>query len=117
MDLKKSKGIRKDKEFRYVYQRGKSFANKYLVIYIMKNKSKENRFGISVSKKIGKAIVRNKVKRRIREAYRLNIDEYLNGESYDIIFIARNPSKDCSYKDIEKSVINLVKKAGLELYK
>ncbi|MFI3210854.1 MAG: ribonuclease P protein component [Peptostreptococcaceae bacterium] len=113
MDFKNSKGLRKDKEFRKVYQRGKSFANKYLVIYIMKNNLDDNRLGISVSKKIGKAIIRNKVKRRIREAYRLHIDEKLTINGYDIIFIARKPSSDCSYTDIEKSVISLFKKSNL----
>lgn len=113
MDFKNSKGLRKDKEFRKVYQRGKSFANKYLVIYIMKNNLDDNRLGISVSKKIGKAIIRNKVKRRIREAYRLNIDEKLTINGYDVIFIARKPSNDCSYLDIEKSVLSLCKKSNL----
>ena len=57
MDFKNTKGIKKDSDFRKVYKHGKSFANKYLVMYILDNKSDFNRVGISVSKKVGKANV------------------------------------------------------------
>ena len=75
MDLKNTKGIKKDSDFRIVYKHGKSFANKYLVMYILDNKSDFSRVGFSVSKKVGKATVRNKVRRRIREGFRLIGDE------------------------------------------
>ncbi len=112
MDFKNTKGIRKDSDFRKVYKHGKSFANKYLVMYILDNKSDFNRVGFSVSKKVGKATVRNKVKRRIRECFRLNCDGRMK-KGYDLVFIARVSSKDTEYEDIEKSVKNLVKKAKL----
>ena len=115
MDLKNTKGIKKDSDFRKVYKHGKSFANKYLVMYILNNKSDFNRVGFSVSKKVGKANIRNKVKRRIRESFRLNCDEYIE-TGYDLVFIARIASKDTNYNDIEKSVINLVKKSKLLKY-
>lgn len=112
MDFKNTKGIRKDSDFRKVYKHGKSFANKYLVMYILDNKSDFNRVGFSVSKKVGKATVRNKVRRRIRECFRLNLDGHIK-KGYDLVFIARVASKDAEYEDIEKSVKNLVKKAKL----
>lgn len=112
MDFKVTKGLKKDKDFRTVYNRGKSFSNKYLVIYVMKNNLDESRVGISVSKKVGKANVRNKVKRRIRESYRLLVDEKIK-TGYDIVFIARIPSSTCEYKDIEKSVTYLCKKLNV----
>ncbi|MGL4912601.1 MAG: ribonuclease P protein component [Romboutsia sp.] len=114
MDFNKTKGLKKDSDFRKVYKHGKSFANKHLVMYILENKSDCSRVGISVSKKVGKAITRNKVRRRIREAYRLNIDENVKN-GYDIVFIARVASKDVEYKDIEKSINHLTKKASIKL--
>lgn len=114
MDFKKTKGLIKDSDFRNVYRHGKSFSTKYLVMYIFDNKSETTRLGISVSKKVGKAIIRNKIKRRVRESYRLNVDENIKS-GYDIVFIARIASKDADYKDIEKSIKYLVKKSNLKL--
>ncbi|WP_195940992.1 ribonuclease P protein component [Romboutsia sp. 1001713B170131_170501_G6] len=114
MDFKKTKGLKKDSDFRKVYKHGKSFATKYLVMYVLDNKSDDTKLGISVSKKVGKAIVRNKIRRRIRESYRLNVDENVKS-GYDIVFIARIASNQAEYKDIEKSVKYLVKKANLRL--
>ena len=86
--------------------------SKSLVMYILDNKSDSTRVGISVSKKVGNAINRNKVRRRIRESYRLNVDANVK-YGYDIVFIARVAIKEADYKDIEKSMSNLIKKAGL----
>lgn len=114
MDFNRTKGLKKDSDFRKVYKHGKSFANKYLVIYILKNKSDYSRVGISVSKKVGKAITRNRVRRLIKEAYRLNIDEKIK-PGYDIVFIARVSSKDTTFKDIDKSIKNLVKRTDISI--
>ena len=112
MDFNRTKGLKKDCDFRKVYKHGKSFANRYLVMYILENKSDSSRIGISVSKKVGNAITRNKIRRRIKEAYRLNIDENVKC-GYDIIFIARVSCNEAEYKDIEKAITHLVKKSNL----
>ena len=112
MDFNKTKGLKKDSDFRKVYKHGKSIANRYLVMYILKNKSDSSRVGISISKKVGKAITRNRIRRLIKEVYRLDIDSRVK-EGYDIVFIARMPSKDATFKDIEKSINNLAKKADI----
>ena len=112
MDFKVTKGLKKDSDFRKDYKYGKSVANKYLVMYILNNKLEYSRLGISVSKKVGNATVRNKVKRRIREAYRNLIDENVKS-GYDIVFIARVSSEDVDYKAIEKSVLFLSKKSNI----
>ena len=113
MDFNNTKGLKKDSDFRKVYKHGKSFANKYLVMYILDNKSDHSRIGISISKKVGNAVIRNKLRRRIKECYRLNGDENVK-DGFDIIFIARVASKECEYKDIEKSIKYLMKKSGMQ---
>lgn len=112
MDFNRTHGLKKDFDFRKVYKHGKSFANRHLVMYILNNKSENSRIGISVSKKVGKAIIRNKVRRRIKEAYRLNIDEKIKN-GYDIVFIARVAIKDADYSDIEKSMKHLIRKSDM----
>ncbi|CCY48975.1 Ribonuclease P protein component [Peptostreptococcus anaerobius] len=112
MHFNNTDGIKKDPEFRRIYRSGKSMADRNLVVYKMKNKKEKSRIGISISKKVGKAHVRNKLRRYIKEAYRLNIDPYVKG-GYDYIFIARVNSSDASYHDIEKSIKYLAKKAKM----
>ena len=110
--------IKKNQDFRVVYRRGKSFSNDLLVMYIYNNRRNRddngliyNRVGISVSKKVGKSVVRSRVKRIIGENYRLKEDNLKKG--YDIVFIARNKINDKTYWNVEKAMINLFKKAGL----
>ncbi|MCY6958208.1 MULTISPECIES: ribonuclease P protein component [Clostridium] len=113
--MKKEERIRKNLEFRRVYKRGKSYSNQLLVLYIYKNykNANINRVGISVSKKVGNSVVRSRVKRLISEGYRLNCNDLKTG--YDLVFIARNTSKDKTYQEVEKSIIKLLRKAGLQV--
>ncbi|CDI48130.1 ribonuclease P protein component [Clostridium tetani] len=108
--MKKFK-LTQNQEFRVVYRRGKSYSNELLVLYLYKTKNDYSRLGISVSKKVGKSVVRNRVKRLIKESYRLNCHKIKKG--YDLIFIARTSSSDKNHTSIENSLMNLVKKAGL----
>ncbi|MBP2033991.1 ribonuclease P protein component [Clostridium algifaecis] len=103
--------LKKNAEFRAVYRRGKSFSNKLLVLYIYRNRKSLNRMGISVSKKVGKSVTRNRIKRLIKESFRLNCDNLKVG--YDLVFIARKSSNNKTYCDINNSVKFLLKKAGL----
>ena len=98
----------KNKDFQEVYKNGKSYANKYLVMYVLKNNTEENRLGISVSKKVGNSVVRHRITRLIRESYRLNKEEFQTG--YDIVVIARTTSKDKNYQEIESALLHLGKK-------
>jgi len=107
----KEEKIRKNAEFRAVYRRGKSFSNNLLVLYVFRNNKGTNRIGISVSKKVGKSVIRSRVKRLISESYRLS-KAYIK-ISYDFVVIARNPANDKSYEEINKALKNLFKKAGL----
>ena len=80
--------IKNDYEFRRVYKKGKSFVNAAVIIYILKNKKKINRIGITTSKKIGNAVLRNRARRIIRAAFSQYEDKLQVG--YDIIFVARS---------------------------
>ncbi|WP_138204212.1 ribonuclease P protein component [Haloimpatiens lingqiaonensis] len=110
----KLESLRKNVEFKTVYKRGKSFSNNLLVLYKYKNKKNDNtnRLGISVSKKVGNSVVRSRVKRLIKECYRLNQQNF-NVENFDLVIIARTSCKDRTYKEVEKALINIIKKAGL----
>ncbi|MBS5928067.1 MAG: ribonuclease P protein component [Clostridium sp.] len=110
--------LKKNLEFRFIYRRGKSFANSLLVLYVLKNKMNKdregnlyNKVGISVSKKVGNSVIRSRSKRLIYENYRFK-DDYLN-KGYDLVFVARTKLKDKNFNEVENAMDNLLKKAGL----
>ena len=105
--MKKFNCIKKNDEFRAVYKNGKSYANRYLVMYVKDNDRESNRIGISVSKKVGNSVVRHRITRIMREIYRLNDDKLIKGK--DIVVIARVNSKDTPYRDMESSYLHLCK--------
>ncbi len=100
-----SESLKKNKDFQHVYRRGKSYANKLLVMYVLKNDSDTNRLGISVSKKVGNSVVRHHVTRLIRESYRLQEEMFNSG--LDIVVIARAGAKESTYHEIEKALLHL----------
>ncbi|HCX03341.1 MAG TPA: ribonuclease P protein component [Clostridiales bacterium] len=112
-NLKKANVIKKNKDFKKVYKYGKSYADKNLVIFILKNRKNQKRFGITTAKKINKAVVRNKIRRRLKEIVRKNIDNMIDG--YDIVVMCRVKGMESSYNDLEKSFIKLTKKTKLYL--
>ena len=111
--MKFTQPIKKNFQFRFVYNKGKSLANRLLVMYVIKNRkyTDTNRLGISVSKKVGKSVVRSRVTRLIKESYRLMENEIQSG--YDIVVIARVASNGADYRDINKALLSLIKKHGL----
>lgn len=100
-----SESLKKNKDFQMVYQNGTSYANRYLVMYVLENQHMKNRLGISVSKKVGNSVVRHRVTRLIREGYRLNEMVYKNG--FDIVVIARPSAKGRSFHEIESALLHL----------
>ena len=102
-----SDSLKKNKDFQVVYKKGISYANKYLVMYVLKNNSDKNRLGISVSKKVGNSVVRHRLTRLIREGYRLQESRFQKG--LDIVVVCRASAKDKGYKDMESALIHLGK--------
>lgn len=107
MKYKFSESLKSSFDFQHVYKNGKSYANKYLVMYVLKNSRDKNRLGISVSKKVGNSVVRHKVTRLIRESYRLHENIFNSG--LDIVVIARNSASSVSYWEIESALLHLAK--------
>jgi ribonuclease P protein component len=105
--MEKKYRLRKNLDFRKVYNKGKNFWNRNLVLYVKKNELEETRLGITVTKKIGNAVVRNKVRRRIREIYRLNL--YRIEQGYDLIIIPKKNVTEISYKELENAFIHILK--------
>ena len=108
-----TESLKNNRDFQVVYKNGKSFANKYLVMYVLENGTGCNRLGISVSKKVGNSVVRHRVKRLIKESYRLHEDIF--NSSLDMVIIARATAKDRSYGEISSAVIHLGKLHGIVL--
>lgn len=109
-----TESLKKNFQFRHVYQKGKSIANRHLVLYMVKNGTHDhNRLGISVSKKVGKSVVRSHVTRLIRESYRSMEEEVKSG--YDFVVIARVSCAAASYHEVCRSLRHLFKKQQLLL--
>ena len=102
--------LKKNKDFTRVYNRGESYGCKNLVIYSLPNKD-QFRVGFSISKKVGNAVIRNRIRRYLKESLRLLEPQ---GQGCDIIFIARKPARDNNFFEIKRSVQYLFKKIGLQ---
>lgn len=105
--MKNIRSLRNNIEFQYVYKNGKSYANKYIVLYVVENHQDINRLGITASKKIGNSIVRHHFARLVRESYRLHENMFNSG--LDIVVVARKGAADATYHDIEASLLSLGK--------
>ena len=103
--MKFSESLKKNSDFQKVYRQGKSYANRYLVMYVLENHTEGNRPGISVSKKVGNSVIRHHLTRLIRESYRLHEDMFNNG--LDIVVIARSTARDISYHETESALLHL----------
>ena len=93
-----TQSLKQNHLFRRLYQRGKSSAGRCVVVYCRKNGLDCNRLGITAGTKVGHAVVRNRIRRRIREAYRLSESEYRRG--YDIVVVARSRAAVATYQEI-----------------
>jgi len=109
--VKSSVSIKNNYEFRRLYAKGQSAATPYLVVYCRKNRRGQSRLGLTVSAKLGKAVVRNRVRRRFREIYRLNARRLKPG--YDVIIVARTRSVESEYHALEGAFLAACRRLGI----
>lgn len=103
--------LKKNRDFQFVYKKGKSVAGKFAVVFVKENGRRFNRLGISASKKIGKAVVRNRQRRRLKEAYRLFEASVAAG--HDIVILPRAPILAANFAEIKTCLGHLFKKQGI----
>ena len=99
--------LKSNQEFRTVYKNGRSRANSYLVVYLLENSSDRNRLGISVSKKVGNSVVRHRLKRLIKESYRLHENMFNSG--LNIVVIARVGAGKADFHQIESALLHVMR--------
>ena len=103
--MKFSDSLKKNRDFQNVYSKGRSYANRMLVMYVLNNHTENNRLGISVSKKVGNSVIRHRITRLIRESDRLQEDMFNSG--LDIVVIARATARNADYHQIESALMHL----------
>ena len=103
--------VKQNYEFRRLYSKGASAVCSRMVLYCRKNGSDENRIGLTVSAKLGHAVVRNRLRRRLREIYRLHESRFQPG--WDIVVVARSRAVDAPYQKLEKNYLSLAQSLGL----
>lgn len=109
--MKHTVSMKENYLFRRLYAKGKSAATAALAVYVRPNHSQRTRLGITVSAKLGKAVRRNKVRRRVREAYRIH--EHQTSPGWDIVVVARQRAIFSSYAEVERALLTLLDKLGV----
>ena len=105
--MKFTVSLKKNIEFQNLYNNGKKYANKYLVMYVLSNNLSVNRIGFSISKKVGNSVVRHHIARLLRESYRLHEEIFSSG--LNIVIIARKGSDELDFYQTQKSLMHLMK--------
>ena len=109
----RSESLKKNQDFKVVYQNGTSYANRLLVMYVLKNQHMKNRLGISVSKKVGNSVVRHRLTRLIRESYRLNETDF--DSNLDIVVVARASCADSSARTSPEADSHMMFRSDIQL--
>lgn len=106
--MPRERRLRSRKEFAAVYERGRSWPNRLVVLRASPNSLQSSRFGFSVSRRLGNAVARNRVRRRLREAVRLSTIV----PGWDMVFIARNQAGQSDYHMLKKAVEDVLRRAS-----
>ncbi len=109
--MKHTVSLKENHLFRRLYAKGKSAASPTLAVYVRPNHHAKNRLGLTVGTKVGKAVRRNRVRRRIREAYRIHEDRMAPG--YDLVVVARVRAAYAPYGEVERDLLRLLDKLGV----
>ena len=110
-DLKYTQSLKLNRDFRRLYSRGKTAAGGFVVVYCRPNRYHFNRVGFTVGKSVGKAVVRNRTKRLMRESYRL-LEDRLSGHS-DMVIVARNRAAGKTFAQISRDMEFVMRSLGL----
>ena len=103
--------MKKNYEFRRLYSKGTFASTPLMAVYVRRNRTDRNKLGLTVSTKLGNAVTRNRIRRRLREIYRLHEREFQHG--YDIVIVGRNTIGQAEYHRIEADFLRLSDKLGL----
>lgn len=106
-----SHSLKQNHLFRRLYRKGTSAANRYLVLYHRRNGTGGNRVGITVSARLGHAVARNRLRRRLREIYRINETSFRRG--FDLVAVGRSAAMEADYQSLERAYLSLAGKLGL----
>lgn len=109
--MKYTKSLKLNKDFRKLYYRGKSCVCRNVVVYCMKSSTDSNRIGITCGKSVGKAVVRNRLKRLVRESYRLMEPDLQKG--FDFVFVIRSRAVGKAFSDINRDMVYAMKKLSI----
>lgn len=109
--MKYSISLKENRDFRRLYTKGRSKSSSRLVLYCRKNRLGKNRIGITVSTKLGCAVKRNRIRRRLREAYRLNEERFEPGN--DIVIVVRGKAMDSDFSELTQTLLRLADALGL----
>lgn len=109
--MKRATTIKENYEFRRIYAKGKSGVSSCLVVYCRPNRHGHNRLGVTVSAKLGHAVVRNRIRRRLREIYRLSQPKMRKG--FDIVLVARSRAVTADYWELERAFLRTCEKLSL----
>ncbi len=109
--MKFTSTLKKNYEFHRLYSKGRSAVTPFLVVYARTTRRTENRVGITVSTKLGKAVKRNRVRRRLREIYRLNESRFVPGT--ELVIVARGRAVTAAYRQLETAFLSACGKLGI----
>ena len=111
--MKFTSSLKLNRDFHRVYRKGTSAVRPCLVVYARRTNARENRLGLTVTAKVGKAHIRNKVRRRLKEIYRLHEEDIHPG--YDLVVVARTRAAAAAYKRLEAEFLSASKELGAAL--
>ena len=109
--MKTTQSLKGNYAFRRLYTKGKSSVQPAVVLYCRKNGARQNRLGLTVGTKVGTAVVRNRVRRRLREIYRLHEEQFPPG--WDLVVVARSCAAEAAYGELEKQLLRAAGRLGL----
>ena len=109
--LKRINRLKKRYQFNYVYKSGEHFSGEHMVLYLVSSKTKNIKVGLAVTKKVGKAVVRNRVRRQLREIIKKQVPSLK--QNYNLIVVARDNITSASFENLTNEFLKLIKKANL----